>query len=185
MASRDYFDIDDILAVHQRVPCYLKNDVVGLTYNYDLIPSINKKGSKLSLPFWIADTLDAEEFVDLDVPPAFSKKVQRRLLASSTNVNLAAICPYYYKLGQRLSELSPGLVDFLSHVYLQRLVLISEQSQYENSTSSAEFLTQLESHEKSLFLDCLKSRKDYNRWQRGEEKTIQTSFVMKNRTFPK
>ncbi|PVU93212.1 hypothetical protein BB561_003403 [Smittium simulii] len=145
MAKRDYYDIDDILAVQQRVPCNIKQDIIGLSYNYNLEPSVNKANSKITLPFWIADALDAEEYVEMNIPVAFSKHTQRKLLAS-TNLNLNALCPYFYKLGERFAELSPNLADFLSHVYLQRLELISNQAQHD---SSSEFLSQLDTHEKS------------------------------------
>ncbi|PVU92961.1 hypothetical protein BB560_003117 [Smittium megazygosporum] len=167
MSSGRYFDIDDILAVQQRVPCIVRQNVVGLAYDHNMEPSENKAGSKLSLPFWIADSLDAEEFVEMDIPLPFSKQSQRKLLASA-NVNLSIICPYFYKLGSRFAELSPNLADFLMHVYIQRLVLIYNQAQY---GSSSDFLSTLDYTEKKYSSASFQA---YLEWQH-----INTSITSK------
>ncbi|OMH78960.1 DNA replication complex GINS protein psf3 [Zancudomyces culisetae] len=82
MNSRDYYDIDDILCVQQQVPCTTIQTLVGLSFDVHNNPSKHPQSQKLPLPFWLADPLDAEEYVRMSIPPCFSKTTQKRLLAS-------------------------------------------------------------------------------------------------------
>lgn len=58
----NYFDIDDILALNERIPCQIEQDLFKMGY---LDPSTDDehlaKGTKLELPLWFAKEFHSEQ----------------------------------------------------------------------------------------------------------------------------
>jgi hypothetical protein len=64
-----------------------------------------KQGTKLELPFWMAQALARRKHVIVDLPNVFGSRFKSTLIADPTVVNLADRCPYYYELGIKFAEL--------------------------------------------------------------------------------
>jgi GINS complex subunit 3 len=64
-----------------------------------------KAGTKLELPFWLAQYLARREHVQIDLPNVFGTRFKATLLADATVVNLAERCPFYYELGIKFADL--------------------------------------------------------------------------------
>ncbi|KAJ1660020.1 DNA replication protein [Dispira simplex] len=147
----DYYDIDDILADQQRIPCHLTVDIPGLATN-----ETRSNGGQLQadttieLPLWMAESLAANDFVELQLPRPYGSRMQRILYASCRNVNFHALCPYFYKFGLKLSLAldEPQLNELLADVYRQRLELVLDAAQRSDAQNMVEFISQLDETEK-------------------------------------
>mmetsp|Transcript_5182 Transcript_5182/g.10542 ORF Transcript_5182/g.10542 Transcript_5182/m.10542 type:complete len:345 (-) Transcript_5182:2002-3036(-) len=63
------------------------------------------QGSRVELPFWLAETLGARDFVTIELPRCFGVRVRHELQADATNVNLFQKNPYFFQLGKNLCRL--------------------------------------------------------------------------------
>eukprot|EP00483_Globobulimina_turgida_P002060 UN02062 len=103
----NYYDIDDILAEGQVLPCTFIIDAVELGYldetgecGDDL-----KEGTKISLPFWLIKPLHLRNMIRVERPIYFKKIFADSLLVGPTVVNLRSKCEYWYVLGYKLCKL--------------------------------------------------------------------------------
>ena len=94
----DYWNIDDILAEEELVPCTFKEDAKNLGY-LDRIDNISNKkqikeesgnidkGSKVDIPLWLGICLAQRDFVELKTPIYLTEKYMNNLKAGSEVVN--------------------------------------------------------------------------------------------------
>lgn len=101
----NFFDIDDILASEQRVPCKFEQKVIGLgfidqTSDEDDI----QEGTKLELPLWLAAALRGRRraIVNVDLPKQYREAYRDVLTADANVVDLHKLGPYYYACGTKL-----------------------------------------------------------------------------------
>ena len=98
----DYWNIDDILAEEELIPCTFKDDAKNLAY-LDMMAhnqAINKtqglandsgtlnKGSKVDLPLWLGIALASRDICELRNPSYLSEKYLNLLKADPEVVNL-------------------------------------------------------------------------------------------------
>ncbi|KAJ1919146.1 DNA replication protein [Mycoemilia scoparia] len=144
----NYFDIDDIMAQTQRVPCIFNIDVDGLGTDSMSESTTVSRNTRLALPFWMADKLNEEEVVDMEAPKAFSKRAKRMFGASSVHVDMHNLCPYFYKLGGKIAEMDPELPDVLGGVFMERIQMLADAAQRSHAQDVADFVSQLDETEK-------------------------------------
>ncbi|KAJ1972550.1 DNA replication protein [Dimargaris xerosporica] len=165
-----------------RIPCTLLVDLAGLQLDDSHGQGDVQAGTKLEIPFWLAETLAANDFVDLDLPKAFTARTRRILQASTTNVNFHTLCPYFYQFGMKLAETlqEPQLNQLLSDVYRERLQVILDAAQRADSQNMIEFVSQLEESEKQLYTLAKQSTQEIRQWQRGQTAKLQMADVLKS-----
>ena len=104
-----YYDLDDILAVQQKVPCRFNCTVPGLGYLEGNPGRALEANTKVDLPFWLASVLntilaqddssqDDYTFLDIEDPEFINTKVLNAIRASATTIDLHKIAQHYYNL---------------------------------------------------------------------------------------
>ncbi|KAJ1988082.1 DNA replication protein [Dimargaris cristalligena] len=177
----DYYDIDAILAEQQRIPSTLLVDIPGLGLDEQNGGGDMQANSTVELPYWIAETLAANDFIELQMPKPFSARMRRILQASCTNVNFHTLCPYFYEFGLKLAVTfdEPQLNDLLAEVYRKRLELILDAAQRADSQNMAEFVSQLDESEKKVYILAKQSTQSIRQWQKGQLYRLQMADVLK------
>lgn len=118
--AEGYFDIDAILASEPRV--YVQFDVVGrgLSHLSDRIDEDEVDlplGSRVAVPFWLAESLTERQMVRVSVPRCYTSggPVRNSLRADAVSADLRAASPHYFTLGVRVASLvrAPGIAPAL------------------------------------------------------------------------
>ena len=103
--SYDYFDVDDILATQERVPCQIELQIHNLGFLDTSSESEHiQPGVKLEFPLWLAKELCSRrrKIVSVDMPKAFKEGYRQILRADANVVDLHKLGPYFYKFGVKL-----------------------------------------------------------------------------------
>ncbi|KAJ2676870.1 hypothetical protein IWW42_000208 [Coemansia sp. RSA 1085] len=158
MSKPSYYDIDDILAVQERVPCVLQVDLDGLGSAGSGGSSKVHRNSRWALPFWMADRLNEEDYVNMEVSPMFSKQANRMYAASPVSVQLRAISQHYYQFGLHLGDLVPEVPQVLQNMYMQRLQKIAQISQQGGNIETLDFVQSLDKTESRMLKLCQQSK---------------------------
>ncbi|QSL65778.1 hypothetical protein MERGE_000056 [Pneumocystis wakefieldiae] len=163
-----YYDIDDILCENTKVSSTFQYIVPGLGYIDGGSESDIKEGTSLDLPFWLAEMLVINNFIDIELPSAFSSKVRNALKACPQNVDLRLFSTHYYLFGEKILNLLSDneLVNILIETFKLRLCFIADHAHNPHSMveERAEFLHNLDDTEKMLFRICHDSIKDMRNW---------------------
>ena len=186
--SEDYFNIDDILACHQRVPCQFELPVYRLGF---LNPNSNDEhlqvGTKMEIPLWLARALCSRrrQIVSVGLPKAY-REAQRDILSADANVvDLYKLGPYYYSMGVKLlcfehlesADLSKSLLE----TFLNRFRWIMDSSQNAFQSDTTPLMSKLDEKERELFRSGQRAVQDMEKWERGESHKITSSSVVQNR----
>lgn len=88
---RSYYDLDDILAEEELLPC---STLFDFHYLAHLDPEIDEKqnklpeGSRIKIPLWAVEKWANLGFVRVSLPRHFSRKARERLEAEPSEVDL-------------------------------------------------------------------------------------------------
>lgn len=154
MASGGYYDIDDILAEAEVIPCSFTIDALNLGYlDEGSEESDMKSGSRVELPFWLTRVLATRGMVSLEMPKCFGKKFKKQLLADPRVVDLREECLYFYELGMKLAELArdPEIQDMLQKALSSRYQEIIRRDTGYRSRDFGAFTNLLTNSEQRLF----------------------------------
>lgn len=108
--SNEYYDLDAILADHQKSPAHFLVDAKGLGVlagsqeDRDATNDL-EAGAKLDLPLWLGEMLASFAYVEMNMPPAFSTRVKNALKADAKSVNVRALNTSFYRFAARVTEL--------------------------------------------------------------------------------
>ena len=125
----DYFNLDDILASNEKVPCRFEMPVYRLGF-LDASSSEEHlaKGTKLELPCWLSRELCTRrrKIVSVEFPKVYSETYRQIYKADANTVDLHKMGPYFYKFGVKLLHMEhydAGLVaSSISQVRILQLV---------------------------------------------------------------
>lgn len=104
-SSYDYFDIDDVIATQEKVPCRLEVQIHNLGF---LDPSSEGEhlasGSKQELPYWLAKELCSRRrrVVSVELPKVYKDAYREILKADACVVDLHKYGPHFYDIGTKL-----------------------------------------------------------------------------------
>ena len=104
----DYFDLDDILASNEKVPCKFEMPVYRLGF---LDPSSSEehlaKGTKMELPYWLCRELCTRRrrIVSVEFPKVYCETYRQIYKADPNALDLHKMGPYFYKFGVKLLHL--------------------------------------------------------------------------------
>lgn len=98
-----YWDLDDLLATNERVPC--RAEVTGRGLGWLELGARAKRsdlplGTEMELPWWLATSLPG--YVSLLLPAAYRRTYRAHLIADPTTLALPA---YYFHVGLALAAL--------------------------------------------------------------------------------
>ena len=120
----DYWNIDDILAEEQNVPCTFLQDAKGLAHldqmnNTAVTETAQRaararqanevlpKGKTVDIPAWLAVHLARRDFVEIKKPAFLTPAFFNQLEAGADVVTMSTHSPYIYELTMKLVQLYP------------------------------------------------------------------------------
>ncbi|KAI9098269.1 hypothetical protein DFS34DRAFT_649856 [Phlyctochytrium arcticum] len=182
--SDDYWGIDAILAEQQKLPCYFRFEVPGYGFlegNHDVDLAAN---TRIELPFWLAEHLALNQYIDIDTPKCFKQRVRDDLKASPTAVNLSRLCQYYYAFGVHFMELMESrLPGVLAEAFRDRLPFILDYAQTSRLRADrSEFVDSLDETERELYKCAHESVGAMAEWDRRKGMRIQTAEILRMKT---
>lgn len=181
-----YYDIDDIMAEEQAVPCQFQNNIIKLGHfdphgtNPDLV-----KGSKMKLPLWMTKHLKEKKFVEVSFPKVYTLSYRQALTADSTVINLFDWNPFYFDFGMSFVKLvaasdedarpvSQALLDAFGERY-RRVMDYSQNAVDEDTT---ELTKNLDTLERKLFEAGNIADKEFTKWRRRRLMKISTATAI-------
>jgi GINS complex subunit 3 len=185
----NYYDVDSILASEERVPVTFNCDAVGLGY---LGAGSGKEediaeGTRMELPFWLADRLIRKKIVSINLPKYYSQKYRNYLKADPQSIDVRSACPVYYTLGMRLApwlgldqEGQEALKNDLVEALVERYFSVLDCSQNSKGDDNSDFIKPLTEEERLLFGLSFSSAVDYDKWKNRLHGKLQVSRVMGN-----
>ncbi|KAJ2777211.1 hypothetical protein H4R18_005266 [Coemansia javaensis] len=162
-----YYDIDDILAAQERVPCVLQVDLDGLGSAGSGGASKVHRNARWALPLWMADGLNEEDFVAMEAPPVFSRRAARMYAASPESIQLRAVSQHFYQLGLQLGDMVPDVPHVLRSMYTQRVQRIARIAQQGHNVETLDFVQSLDRTEAELLRLCQRAQGAIAAWQQG------------------
>ncbi|OBA15149.1 uncharacterized protein OGAPODRAFT_101621 [Ogataea polymorpha] len=180
-----YYDIDDILADSQKLPCKFSITIPGLGYLNGEPGRPIKENVRLELPIWLAEILaicsisnssEYEEndeyrettFLKLLEPEFFSPVFLNFIKSDALRLNLNPYM-FYYRIVTKWSNMfgDAELVELISKALVDRASELNDLSFKLNdhfTGGNLEFMNNLDSYEKQLFKNSHKSYKDLKMW---------------------
>lgn len=167
-----YYDLDDILADAEKVPCRFNILVPGLGYLEGQPGKAIQKDTKIELPLWLAEILaicelleeSQQSFIDLLQPDFISPKVINAIKTSPTSVDLHAILPYYYRLTEKWASMfsDSELATVVSDTLKRRSLEIYNHAN--SATKQLNFIYSLDEYEKEVFKKTSESSRSMRQW---------------------
>lgn len=204
-ACRDYWNLDDILAEDEHVPCTFKYAARGLGYLDHLDTNLattgaansHKKGqldetlaanSRVDIPLWLAVALAQRELVELRNPKFMSKNYYNTLKAGSDVVSLRLMSPYVYenaiKMAENMTEdKAEEAMKIYQQVFIERFTkLIIEHSNNANQTEQFSGVTKKFTNlEKEIFDLHKKQKLRFQTWKNREGPSIEVNQEFLNK----
>lgn len=169
-----YYDIDDILADSEKVPCRFTLGVPGLGYLEGNPGKPIEKDTKVELPMWLAEVLATslvlaetdDSFVELLQPDFLGPKVLNAIRADPNSVDLHSIASNYYRLTEKWLALfnDAELVDAVMTMLKERAVEIDNYASNTLKHVNSNFLYSLDEFEKALYRATYESKKQMRAW---------------------
>ncbi|PWN95344.1 hypothetical protein FA09DRAFT_301805 [Tilletiopsis washingtonensis] len=134
--QQSYWDLSSIVCESFKLPCHFKIDAPGLGHlagQGEDDPSLIRLGTRLELPFWMAEYLTLHDFIDISFPRPYAARVRNALAADARSVQLRGLGAWWYAVGARLGGLSAEsseLKELLSKTYTLRLPPIFSAAQH-------------------------------------------------------
>ncbi|KAA0151824.1 hypothetical protein FNF27_03299 [Cafeteria roenbergensis] len=102
-----YFDIAEIVAEEERLPCTFLTDAELIGY----LDSTSDRedieaDTRVELPLWLADALSKRNMVSVDLPRGFGSRTRQALLADAMSVPLRERSAHCFHLCVRAAEIS-------------------------------------------------------------------------------
>ncbi|KAL1930903.1 hypothetical protein VTP01DRAFT_10040 [Rhizomucor pusillus] len=172
MQNDEYYDIDEILAEHVRIPVLFLQDIEG-SVNLTGDGTEISKHSRVELPFWMAKPLAQfslpgtnDQLVELEIPRTYGNRVRNSLDASPTAVDFRILCPYFYHFGMKLLSLvlDDQLPAIMEKAFKERLKALMNFSQT-GSSSGQDFLQKLDETERELLKAGQDSTAQLRQWR--------------------
>lgn len=128
-----YWDLDAIACGQTRITATFRTAVFGYGFMENKDRENLDENSVVEMAYWLAKPLALHGTVGLDIPNCFSSLRQDDLYASPQSVNLASLCPYFFRFGANVLRILDiaNLAKLLLDTFKQRLRLIND---YTNSS---------------------------------------------------
>lgn len=169
-----YYDINDILADGEKIPCKFNLSVPGLGYLEGSPGKPIEINTKLDLPMWLAEVLAVcstlentqETFTELLEPDFIASKVLNAIRSDPKAVDLHSTMANYYKLCEKWSRIfnEKELIDVVMTMLKERAMEIDNFSSNAMKHVSTPFLLSLDEYEKDLYRMTYESKKQMRDW---------------------
>lgn len=169
-----YFDLDDILADGEKIPCRFNMTVPGLGYLEGNAGKDIEKNTKVELPLWLAEVLaicelseeSQSSFIDLSQPEFLNQKVINAIKANPLSVDLHSILSNYYRLSEKWAAMfsDSELIEIVLTMLKERAFEINNYACNANKQTNSNFLYSLDEFEKKLYKTTAVSNKQMRNW---------------------
>ncbi|XP_076469881.1 DNA replication complex GINS protein PSF3-like [Babylonia areolata] len=183
--SEDYFNLDDILATNERIPCRVEMPIHRLGYlDQTTDDSTLQPGTNLELPFWLARSLCSRRrhIVSVEVPRPYRLSYREVFKADPNVVDLHKLGPYFYQFGSHLLSFQNPDAQEVANSLLKtfqgrfRRIMDSSQNALHQDTS---YLTEkLDEGEKKIFKAGQQGLHDFELWERRQTEKLKTSTMV-------
>lgn len=173
MAS-NYYDLDDILADGEKIPCRFNITVPGLGYLEGNPGKAIPKDTKVELPLWLAEILaicelleeSQQSFIDLSQPDFINTKVLNAIKTNAVSMDLHSILTNYYKLSEKWASMfnDMELTELVMQMLKERSFEINNFASNTNKQINSNFIYSLDEFEKKLFKVTSESNKQMRKW---------------------
>ncbi|OQR73900.1 DNA replication complex GINS protein PSF3-like [Tropilaelaps mercedesae] len=165
----DYFDIDEILMLSERIPVVASKHISRLGFLDPTTDSVDlRKGTRLELPLWLAKNLYNMYSVDIKLPRAFSRFYVNIMRADSSCVDLKRLQPNYYKVGRQLRVMLPAeaqqISELLVTTFKGRFRKIADGAQNAQIEETDRVTAMFDNEERVMFLEGQNVILDLKRW---------------------
>ena len=128
----EFFDLDEILATNEKVPCKFEQPVYRLGF-LDSSSSEEhiEKGTKMELPYWLGRELCTRrrKIVSVEMPKVYNEAYRQIYKADPNALDLHKIGPFFYQFGVRLLHFEHFDAGVLSRSLSQvKTILISQHA---------------------------------------------------------
>ncbi|KAK3765773.1 hypothetical protein RRG08_026244 [Elysia crispata] len=185
--GNNYFDLNDILASQEKIPCIFNIAVEGLGYLDQSTPDPDiGVGTKLELPLWLAKYLhrDARGIVSVETPKTYREGYRQILAADPSVVDLHRLGPHFYLGGGKLALFNlPDIQDVLKtllQTFQGRFRRIMDGSQNALHTDLTNQINMLDESERRLFAAGQRGLLEFQSWESRESEKLSTSSVVLN-----
>lgn len=181
-----YFDIDDIMAEEQGVPCQIKTNILKLGhFDSDSANPDLQAGAKLKLPLWLTAQLLPRSFVEIKFPLVYTLPYRQSLTADSTVVNLHDWNPFYFDFGMAFVKLvaqsdeeARPVAQSLLEAFGERYRRVMDYSQNAVDEDTSELTKRLDALERKLFAAGHVADKEFTKWRRRRLVKITTAVAV-------
>ncbi|KAI8048799.1 DNA replication complex GINS protein psf3 [Syncephalis plumigaleata] len=166
----DYYDIDGILSEQQRIPCEMVIEGTQLGFLDNNPGEDIPIGSQVELPLWLAGILAMSEQVGIEMPKAYGTSIRSSMKASTTNIDLHRLGPYYYLFGAKLTNIidDVDLQKLLANTFRERLGIIMDYAHGRMGAEQTTMFARMDHTERDLYRIEQHSANLFRRWQRRE-----------------
>jgi len=183
-----YFNIDDILASQEKVPCTFLCKVIDLGYIDQSTTDVDiAQDTKLELPIWLAIRLTKgvnNTPISVQTPKHYNEGYRNIYTADPNVVDLHRLGPFFYLFGGKLLSLhlpdGEEIAEILLKTFQGRFRKIMDGSQnalHKDLTSQTNLL---DDQERQLFAAGQSSLHSLNRWEKRETEKLLTSSMVSN-----
>lgn len=175
--------MDDIMMEEEPVSVVFQRAASGVV---QIDPSAEtntvEPGSKVELPFWLANELHVRQAVSMSVPACFDQKTKKEIQADVACVDLRTRCPYFYELGCRIAPMigDKTIGPLLLYAFKCRYkdILIKGHNASSIAPKSLSLLTKEES---SLYEAARASMAAFKKWRIGGSRYQRATILGKKR----
>ncbi|XP_044745605.1 DNA replication complex GINS protein PSF3 [Coccinella septempunctata] len=179
----NYFEIDDILATQERVPCKFTTNVLKLG---NLNPSSEEKdlkmGTALELPLWFVQDISGgrQSVVAPELPKYYKEGYRQILKADASAVDLHKFNLYFYELGAYVKNFDrrKDVSDTLLNTFTDRFRQLMDLS--DNTEHNPAAVQRLDTLERRLFKDACESKAKLYAWLEHSVAPIETASMVLN-----
>ncbi|XP_043697009.1 DNA replication complex GINS protein PSF3-like [Telopea speciosissima] len=175
-----YYNIDDIIMEEEIISVVFQVAANGIGL---LDPSAEtnnvEQGSKVELPFWLAQELHLRQAVAMNVLACFNQKTRKEVQADAACVDLRNRCPYFYELGCKIAPLvgDRTIGSFLLYTFSSRYKEVLSKAHSAAFAVAPKFLTLLTKEETHLYEAARSSMAAFKKWRTGGPRFKRASIL--------
>ncbi|KAF3448834.1 hypothetical protein FNV43_RR09743 [Rhamnella rubrinervis] len=179
----NYYDLDDIIAEEEIVSVVFQKEVNGVGIDPSSETDCVKPGSKVELPFWLANELHLRQVGTMKVPACFNQKTRLELGADATCVDLRSRSPYFYEFGCKIAPLvgDRDLGSFLLSAFKNRYQEVLAKGHSAAFSAASKCSTLLTREETTMYEAAQSSMKAFKKWRMGGPRFQRASILGRKR----
>ncbi|KAK3422618.1 probable DNA replication complex GINS protein PSF3 [Eucalyptus grandis] len=178
-----YYDVDDIIAEEEPVSVVFQKPANGVGIDPSAEKNCVDQGSKVELPFWLANELCQRNAVSVLVPPCFDEKTRLEIQADPACVDLRSRSPYFYEFGCKLAPIVADrtLGFLLFSAFRSRYKDVLTKAHTASNVAAPKILSRLTKEEVNLYEAAQSSVAAFKKWRIGGRRFQPASVLGRKR----